>query len=451
MILDAIISLLRRDILKNDKIILEERLTQVVKTLESMETFVDQLDFAIPKPAKDLIFKAIKSKEITEIVEGIKEKRPPKLVIMGRSGVGKSSLINAMFGEYLAETSSVNVGTKEACVFQYKKNDEVVFEIIDTRGIRENLKVASSDAETDLQKVIDEFEPDAFLILTNGADRSTLKEDAVYLNEIYNQLEIKVPLVTVVNRIDDIEPSRIKEPSRYTLKKKENIRIKVEQVREVLNDAGISESFILPVSSYIEWSHESPEDLTKEEKENLTVDFDGRYNIDKLIEFLEENIDFRAAVYLMLNNKLEIAINKIANKFVKVFSTASAGVAVTPIPASDIAVLIPIQILEVTLIAYLNGTKLDSKAAREFIFSLGGVALFGLALRFAAQQGSKFLNLIIPGSGVAVSSALAYSGTYAVGKAAIAYYIDGKSKEEAQKVMRDAKNSKLEEEVEQLV
>lgn len=432
--------------MKKDKAILEERLTQVVKMLESMETFINQLDFAVPKPAKDLILKTIKSKEITEIVDGIKEKRPPKLVIMGRSGVGKSSLINAIFGEYLAETSSVNVGTKEASVFQYKKNDEVVFEIIDTRGIRENLKATSSDAETDLQKVIDEFEPDAFLLLTNGADRSTLKEDAVYLKELYNQLEIKVPLVTVVNRIDDLEPSRIKEPSQYTSKKKENIQVKVEQVKEVLNDAGISESFILPVSSYIEWSHESPEDLTKKEKASLTVEFDGRYNIDKLIEFLEENIDFRAAVYLMLNNKMEVAIHKIANRFVKVFSTASAGVAVTPIPASDIVVLIPIQILEVTLIAYLNGTKLDSKAAREFIFSLGGVALFGLALRFAAQQGSKFLNLIIPGSGVAVSSALAYSGTYAVGKAAIAYYIDSKSKEEAKQVMQEAKNSKPEEE-----
>ena len=72
-----------------------------------------------------------------------------------------------MFGEYLAEASSVNVGTKEVGVFQYKKKDEVVFEIIDTRGLRGNIKVASSDAETDLQQVIDESEPDAFLLLTN--------------------------------------------------------------------------------------------------------------------------------------------------------------------------------------------------------------------------------------------------------------------------------------------
>ena len=74
----------------NNKAVLEGGLNQVVKTLKSMESFIDQLYFAVPKPAKHLIIKVIKSKEI---VEGIKEKRPPKLLSMGRSGVGKSSLL----------------------------------------------------------------------------------------------------------------------------------------------------------------------------------------------------------------------------------------------------------------------------------------------------------------------------------------------------------------------
>ncbi|AMA64123.1 hypothetical protein ASO14_2931 [Kurthia sp. 11kri321] len=424
--------------MKQNVVVLEERLSQIVKILESMETFIDQLDFSLPKPAKELILKAVQSKEIKEIVDGVKEKRPPKLVIMGRSGVGKSSLINAMFGEYLAETSSVNVGTTEAHVFQYKKGDEVVFEIIDTRGIRENVQETDSEAEIDLQKVIEDFEPDAFLLITNGADRSTLREDAMYLNEIYKKLDIHVPLITVINRIDDIEPSRIKEPTQYSTKKKENINTKVEQVKEVLSDVGISKAFVVPVSSYIEWNHDNPEELTKEEKEALTIEFDGRYNIDKLLQLLEDNIDFRAAVYMMLNNKYEVAIRKVADKFIKVFSTASASIAITPIPASDIAILIPIQILEVRVIAYLAGEKLDVKSAREFILSLGGVALFGMALRFIAQQGSKLLNLTIPGSGAAISSSLAYTGTYSVGKAALAYYIDGKSKEESKKLMEEA-------------
>lgn len=417
---------------------IEARLREIVDLMENASSFLDNLDIVIPGFAKKTIINIIESNEIKEIIDNIKSRRPPKIVIMGRSGVGKSSLINAMFDTYLAETSAINVGTVEHEFFQYKKNGKLIFEIIDTRGIKENIREGEQSAEENLIKVISEFNPDAFLFLTNGADRSTLHEDARDLKNIFAKMNIKPPLITVITRIDEIEPARLKSPLEYTEKKITNIADKKQQVRQVMRENGLSDSFVVPVSAYMEWSHDKPESLTEEEREQLTITFDGRYNINELLDTLQNNIEFSAALDMMLNHEIDKAIEKIANQFVRKFSNASFLVGVTPMPGMDIVILLPIQIAEVMIISYLSGHKVDAKAAREFILSLGAVFLFGFGLRFAAQQGTKLLN-VIPGAGSAISGAIAYSGTYSIGKAAIMYYVKSQPLDVAKKAARKAK------------
>nr|WP_289039437.1 GTPase [uncultured Allobacillus sp.] len=428
--------------MNKDRQVIEERLEQISNTLETAADFttniLDELDIEIPEVARKQIINIIHSEEIKQIVNDIQTRRPPRIVLMGRSGVGKSSLINAMFGAYLAETSAVEVGTVEHEFFQYTKNGQVLFEIIDTRGIKENINQMSHSAEEDLNVVIEEFQPDAFLFLTNGADRSTLKKDAEDLKEIFNRMSIKPPLITVITRMDELEPSRLKDPSKYTDQKIRNFKQKERQVEYVLHEVGLTHSFIVPISAYIEWDHEDPESLTPEEREQLSIAFDGRYNIDELFNVLEDNIDFNAVIDLMFNYRIDLAIEKIAKVFVQRFSAAGSAVGLSPMPVADILVLLPIQIAEVILIAHLGGTKIDGKSAREFILSLGAVSLFGFGLRFVAQQGAKLLN-VVPGAGSAISGAIAYSGTYSVGKAAIAYYVKGNSLEEAKKEAEAAK------------
>ena len=96
----------------------------------------------------------------------------------------------------------------------------------------------------------------------------------------------------------------------------------------------------------------------------------------------------------------------------------------------------------VVLIASLSGRELSLEAAKEFIFSVGGVGVVGYGLRIAAQQGAKFINAIWPGAGSALSAGIAGIGTSGIGKAAIAYYIDGRSIEEAKEKLEEAKAKK---------
>lgn len=420
--------------------IIEQRLEKIAEMLDSTTGFLDHVDFFIPKTAKKMIYSMLKSEEINSIVQDIQRRRPPRMVLIGRSGVGKSSLINAMFGSYLAETSAVEVGTIEHEVFRYTKNGKVLFEVIDTRGLHENIQANEKTAEEAIREVIKAFKPDAFLLLTSAVDRSTLKADAESLFGLTRKMKDTPPIITVVTRVDELEPARLKAASEYSNEKIAQIEQKKGQVEKVLKQAGIKQSAVVPVSSYIEWSANHPSQLAQGEREQLTIAFDGRYNIDHLLEVIENQVAFHVALDVMMNAQIEKAVEKIAETFVKRFSAASGLVGASPIPVADVLILLPLQIVEVSLIAYLSGNKVDGKAAREFITSLGAVFIFGFSLRFVAQQGSKLLN-IIPGAGSAISGTVAYTGTYSIGKAAIAYYIKGKSLDEAKQEAIEAKQS----------
>lgn len=153
-------------------------------------------------------------------------------------------------------------------------------------------------------------------------------------------------------------------------------------------------------------------------------------------------LDFEAQMGLRMAARLTEIVKKLAKHLNTIFSTMSATVALTPILVSDIYILLVIQSLLVCLIASLSGRDISLDTAKEFILSMGGVAGAGYTFRLAAQQASKFLNVVWPGCGSIVSSSVAAFGTSAIGKAAIAYYIDDQGIEEAKKVFETLKKIK---------
>ena len=99
-----------------------------------------------------------------------------------------------------------------------------------------------------------------------------------------------------------------------------------------------------------------------------------------------------------------------------------AGViGVQPIPLADFPVLLALQMFMVSLIVYVSGRDFSLRVAGEFGASLGIGFGAGLVFRETARAAVK----ILPVWGHVISGGVAGAGTYALGRAAITYFIEG--------------------------
>lgn len=440
--------------MKSNKVTIEKRLENMKDFYIKAGELLDNLPDAIPEKTREFLKKTILGdSDLKNLMEGIDSHRPPRIFLIGRTGVGKSSLINALCGAYVAKVSDTRSCTESAEIYQCKDDDRVLMEILDTRGIAESESINNDvSAEKMLINQINEFSPDVTIMMLNCTHRDDITTDVEFMKKLAKDYaavnNLRLPIVVVINKCDEMAPSRFKAPNEYPQNKIDKINEVVQYYKGIIIKNGLKIDDIIPVSSLIDWQTpdgmevavEEIDKLPQNDVDNLQIAFDGRYRIEELLDILEEAIqDFEAQMGLRMAARLNDVVNRIARHLNKIFTGLSATVAVTPIPTSDIYILLILQSLLVALISSLSGREISLETAKEFIFSVGGVAGVGYGLRLAAQQGAKFINAIWPGAGSAVSATIAGAGTNAIGKAAIAYYIDGKSIEDARQKLDEAK------------
>ena len=123
---------------------------------------------------------------------------------------------------------------------------------------------------------------------------------------------------------------------------------------------------------------------------------------------------------------------QIARSLLKSFSAVCGVIAVQPIPLADMPILTTLQTLMVGLIIRTTGRPFSVRLVVEFIGALG----FNIGLGLALREGARAMARVVPIWGNAVSGFVAGAGTYAIGRAAIAYFIEDTPIQETRRIFR---------------
>lgn len=138
--------------------------------------------------------------EINKIIKG----HNAKIGIFGVTGVGKSSLFNALSGYKKAKVSDISACTREPQSITIKSNDNDTFGItlIDVPGVGETIE---RDKEyIDLYKKLSTT-LDLIIWVVKADDRSYSITESIYTNILEKNKE-NCPVLFVINQIDKIEP-----------------------------------------------------------------------------------------------------------------------------------------------------------------------------------------------------------------------------------------------------
>ena len=296
------------------------------------------------------------------------------VLVIGNSGVGKSTLINAVLGDDRAKTGWGTSGTTEK--LEIFENDEIPFRIIDSIGFEPSYikerKAISAVKKWSKSSAKDDDPNNDINVIWFCVEGTTRKLFPKSIDALCKATSIwkTVPIIVVITKSYS-EPEReqnikMVQQAFEKQKRKSNLRGIIPVVAQTyrLNDK----------------AYAAPEGITE--------------LIDATNKVMPEGI--RASVDDVATFKLKRR-RSFAQSIVGTSTAAGVVVGAVPIPFADALILTPVEIAEVNAIATVYGIKKD-ESANKFLNSIVEVGTIGAAAK-AAISGIK----AIPGINLAAS------------------------------------------------
>ena len=328
---------------------------------------------------------------IDAIAEKIKNLNTLNIIVAGKTGVGKSTLINAVFRDKLAKTGMGKPVTNHMCKISKKG---IPLAIYDTRGfeldkeVQQQVKqevvetINKGIATQDINKAIH-----CIWYCINTASGRVESEEIKWLKELSKENQTtQVPIIVVLTQ---------------SFSKKN-----ADSMRKMILNENLDVVQVIPVLAE---DYEIDEEYVAKS-----------YGLDVLIHVMGEVLPDE-----LINTLQNVQIASLAEKkkraqaVIVTATTLAMTAGATPIPFSDYAVLIPIQLGMIASITVIFGFDVNKSILTAFLSSTlgaGGATLLGKTVV------SNLLKMI-PGVGTiaggAISAATAGVLTAALGEAYI--------------------------------
>lgn len=313
------------------------------------------------------------------------------ILILGKTGVGKSTLINAIFGKELAKAGQGKPVTQE--IESYTDDKGLV--IYDSPGLElaEDKKIQIEEfIRKQEKKEADEQIHIAWFCISESGRRVEETE-----KELYEFLKgYKFPTLVVITKAQqdkDDKGEKFSDRVKEVLGTDEVFRVRALEVED-------DEGEIKKIMGIKELTQKSYDLLPEGQK----AAFARKQEYDKKM-------------------KKEQCI-KDAKALITKYSVAAAASCGSPIPFSDIALILPIQCGMIIHISNTYGLKLDFDGAKKVAVALAGVCAVGFGVRALAGNLIKFVPVIGSIGGAVINGTIAATTTKAMGEVYLAWLDD---------------------------
>jgi uncharacterized protein (DUF697 family) len=346
---------------------------------EKLEKLVQRLPEALQQPIL---------REITPIKTLFLLQRPPRLVLLGASGAGKVAVINALFGTETAQPSEENFSDG---TWQIHGTARGTLRLLDARRPASfNLVKSALSAEA----------PDLFIFV-----RPAREIDADFAADLDQAAELLAFAGSRHGARPRLLGVLLPKPAADAERARQELHAALH-TRTELSDHMVCTLALTPGAQ-----------------------------TERLAELIALELPGEAQLEMARLSGNRVLQKQIAQVVIKSVTAISAAVGAQPIPLADFPILTSLQAAMVAGIMHISGREMSVKLAGEFMAALGANLGLGLFLR----ESSRAVVKLLPIWGNAVSGGVAAAGTYAAGRAAVAYFIEGVSIADARGLFRSRK------------